>query len=67
LNLVLTGGSRSSVQLLVTGVPGSVYTGFRTYEGAHWDYYTAKEEGKVRAVREPGDELIFGPVSRACM
>jgi hypothetical protein len=52
---------------LVTGVTGSVYTGFRTYEGAVWDYYTAKAEGKVRAVREPGDEFLFGPLERAFM
>jgi hypothetical protein len=67
LNEVLTSGCRSSVHPLVTGVPGSCYTGFRTYEGAFFDYSTAKEEGKVRSVREPGDEYLFGPVSRACM
>ena len=64
---VLTEGGRKSVKSLVTSVPGSHYTEFRSYEGAYWDYYTAKEEGKVRAVREPGDEYLFGPLSAACM
>jgi hypothetical protein len=67
LNEVLTRGYRATVQTLVIGVPGSVYTEFRTYEGAYWDYYTAKEEGKLRAVREPGDEYLYGPLSRAFM
>ena len=65
--MVLTSGCRKSVHPLVDGVPGSRYTGFRTYEGALWDYYTAKDEGKVKPVRDPGDEFLFGPLSRACM
>ena len=67
LNEVLISGCRATVFSLVKGIPGSRYTGFRTYEGAYWDYYTAKKEGKVRVVRGPGDEFIFGPLSRACM
>ena len=56
---------RATVHSLVVGVPDSKYTIFRTYEGARWDYYTAKNKGRVKAVREPGDEKIFGPLSRA--
>jgi hypothetical protein len=67
LNGVLTRGCRLTVEPLVMGVPGSLYTGFRTYEGALWDYYKAKEEGKVKPVREPGDDFIFGSLSLACM
>jgi hypothetical protein len=58
---------RATVRPLVFGVPGSIFTEFRTFEGAYWDYYTAKDEGRVRAVREPGDEYIYGSLSRACM
>ena len=50
------------VHSLVVGVPDSKYTIFRTYKGARWDYYTAKKKGRV--VREPGDEKIFGPLSK---
>jgi hypothetical protein len=64
---LITRGCRSTVQPLVIGVSGSLYTAFRTYDGALLDYYTAKEAGNVRAVREPGDEYIYGPLSRACM
>jgi hypothetical protein len=64
---VLTSGRRKAVYPLVNGVPGSCYTGFRSYEGAFWDYSTAKKDGKVRAVRDPGDEFLFGPISGACM
>lgn len=64
---MLTPVCRATVHPLVIGVPESVFTRFRTYEGAYWDYYTAKEEGKVRAVREPGDEYLYGPLSRAIM
>jgi hypothetical protein len=67
LKRVLTRGYRSTVHPLVIGVSGSVYTGFRSYEGALWDYQTAKAAGNVRPVREPGDELIYGPLSGACM
>jgi hypothetical protein len=66
-NEVLTPGYRATVHPLVIGVPGSCYTGFRTYEGAYWDYCTSKEQGRVRAVRGPGDEYIYGPMSKACM
>jgi hypothetical protein len=60
-------GCRAIVYQLVIGIAGSRYTGFRTYEGAYWDYHTAKKDGKVRLVRDPGDEYIFGPLTRACM
>ena len=58
---------RATVRPLVIVVPGSFYTEFRSLEGAYWDYNKAKREGKVRAVREPGDENLYGPLSRACM
>ena len=58
---------RATVRPLVIDVPGSFYTEFRSLEGAYWDYNKAKREGKVRTVREPGDEGLYGPLSRACM
>ena len=66
-NEVLTLESRVTVYPLLIGIPGSVYTRFGTYEGAYWDYKTRKQQGKVKAVRGPGDAYIFGPISRACM
>lgn len=53
---------RAMVYSLVVGVPDASYTTFRSYEGAMWDYHTAKKEGRVRSIREPGDEEIFGHV-----
>ena len=58
---------RATVHPLVLGLPKSVYRGFRTYEGAYWDYHTAKQLGKVTVVRGPFDDFMFGPISRACM
>jgi len=67
LNEVLTPGFRATIRPLVINVPGSFYTEFGSLEGAYWDYNKAKTEGKVRAVREPGDEDTYGPLSRACL
>jgi len=55
------------VKALVDRVPGASYTGFKTYEDAADDYAIAKAGGYVRAVRNPGDELNFGPLSMAIM
>ena len=66
-NDVLTPECRATVHPLVLGLPGSVFRGFRSYEGAYWDYYTSKQQGKVKVVRGPFDDFIFGPISKACM
>jgi hypothetical protein len=58
---------RSYVKALVDGVPGASYTSFKIYEDAADDYAIAKAGGHVRVVRDPGDELDFGPLSMAIM
>jgi len=63
----LTSEPRSYVKALVDSVPGCTYTGFKTYEDAANDYAIAKAGGLVRVVRNPGDELNFGPLSAATM
>lgn len=52
---------------MVDGVPGASYTSFKIYEDAADDYAIAKAGGHVRVVRDPGDELDFGPLSMAIM
>ncbi|KIJ96213.1 hypothetical protein K443DRAFT_107586, partial [Laccaria amethystina LaAM-08-1] len=46
---------------LINRVPGGLATGFRTYNEAVEDYNDAKAWGFVRLVREPSDDLVFGP------
>lgn len=55
------------MKALVDGVSGACYTGFKIYEDAADDYAIAKAGGYVRVVRNPGDELEFGPLSMAIM
>ena len=66
-NDVLTADCRATVHPLVVGLPGAVYRGFRTFEGAYYDYQTSKELGKVTVVRGSYDDFIFGPIAKACM
>lgn len=46
---------------LTDGVSGSVYKSFKTLEQASAFYLDAKENGRVRCVRNPGDAARFGP------
>ena len=63
----LTWRFRSYVKTLVDGVSGATFTGFRIYDDAVEDYFEAKAAGLVRVVRNPGDELVYGPLSMAVM
>ena len=58
---------RSYVKSLIDGVSGASYSSFRIYEDAADDYAIAKAGGYVRVVRNPGDELKYGPLSMAIM
>ena len=58
---------RSYVKTLVDGVSKATFTGFKVYDDAVEDYFEAKAAGLVRVVREPGDELLYGPLSKAVM
>ena len=46
---------------LTDGVSGAVYNSFKTLEQASAFYLHAKENGRVRCVRNPGDAARFGP------
>ena len=58
---------RSYVKTLVDGVSKATFTGFKVYDDAVEDYFEAKAAGLVRVVRDPGDELLYGPLSKAIM
>jgi viroplasmin and RNaseH domain-containing protein len=49
------------VKRLTDGVSGAVYKSFKTLEQASAFYLDAKENGRVRCVRNPGDAARFGP------
>jgi hypothetical protein len=55
------------VKSLIDGVSGATYTSFKIYEDAADDYAIAKAGGHLRVVRNPGDELKYGPLSMAIM
>lgn len=57
----------SYAKTLVDGVSKATFTGFKVYDDAVKDYFEAKAAGLVRVVRDPGDELIYGPLSKAVM
>ena len=59
--------NRNFVTTLVSGVSGSSFKGFKSYQDAIEDYYEAKSRGSVCVEREPGDEAMFGPLSQAIM
>jgi len=58
---------RNFVTTLVSGVSGSSFSGFNSYQDAVKNYYEAKSRGCVRVEREPGDEAMFSPLSQAIM
>ncbi|KIJ91641.1 hypothetical protein K443DRAFT_53805, partial [Laccaria amethystina LaAM-08-1] len=55
------------VKPLVEGVSGGLAVGFKTHDAAMHDYLSAKRKGLVRVVRNPGDDILFGPRSEAEM
>lgn len=57
--------TRDNVQPLVKHVPDARYQGFSTHEAAQEYYLSAKALRKVRFVRNPGDDEIYGPRDEA--
>lgn len=53
--------SRENVQPIVSRVHEASYQSCPTYEKAEEFYLDAKRDKKVKFVRNPGDEMIFGP------
>jgi hypothetical protein len=62
LGCFLTFLSRDNISHLVLGVSGARYKGFPTKEKADQAYRRAKNNGEVRIVREPNDDLQYGPI-----
>jgi hypothetical protein len=53
--------SRENVVCLIFHVPDASHHVFSTYENTEQFYLEAKAEGRVRLVRDPGDDIKFGP------
>ena len=58
----LTFLSRDNISHLVLGVSGAKYKGFSMEEKANQVYHSAKRNGEVRIVKNPGDEDKYGPM-----
>ena len=52
---------RDDVRCLVERVPGAAHKSFKTLEPANAFYLRAKNQGKVRYIRNPGDAARYGP------
>ena len=52
---------RDDIRCLVEHVPGAVHKSFKTLELANAFYVNAKNKGKVRYIRNPGDAARYGP------
>ena len=56
---------RDNVIPLIHHVSGARYRGFSTHEQAQAFYLDAKQNGLVKVIRDPGDEVFFGPLHAA--
>ena len=56
---------RDNVQTLIKHVPDAHYKGFSTHDAAAEHYFEAKKALKVKIVRDPGDEMKYGPMRSA--
>ena len=56
---------RENVFLLIDGVSGARFKGFPTHEQAAAFYFETKENGLVKVIRDPGDDMLFGPLHNA--
>ena len=56
---------RVNVEPLIKKVSGARHKSFRTHDEALTFYLDAKKQSKVRVVRNPGDDCIYGPSSQA--
>ncbi|KIJ90577.1 hypothetical protein K443DRAFT_116395, partial [Laccaria amethystina LaAM-08-1] len=54
-----------NVEPLIKKVSGARHKSFRTHDEALTFYLDAKTQSKVRVVRNPGDDCIYGPISQA--
>lgn len=58
---------RDNVEPLIKQVSGARHKSFRTHNEVLTFYLDAKRKSKVRVVRNPGDDYIYGPSSQAMM
>ena len=56
---------REKVEPLIRHVSNARFKGFSTYETAEEFYRDAKQNNKVKIVREPGDDQKYGPIENA--
>ena len=56
---------RDNVAPLIARVSGARFKAFSTHNQATRFYLHAKENGLVRVVRDPGDDVLFGPLRNA--
>lgn len=56
---------RAHIEILVKTVSESKYKGFCMFAKAYQYYLAKKGSGQVRLIRDPGDDIIFGPLSEA--
>jgi hypothetical protein len=56
---------RANVEPYVKNVSGATHKSFRTHDLALDYYLDAKAKGRVRVVRNPGDDVIYGSRSDA--
>jgi hypothetical protein len=62
---VINSFNRPYVQSLTSGVKGSCQKSYSTYYEALGSYNNLKESGLVRVVRNPEDEILYGPLDEA--
>lgn len=56
---------RTHVEILIKNVSGARYKSFRPFAKAMEYYLLKKGSGEVELIRNPGDDIIFGPLSEA--
>lgn len=61
-SLILTFLCRDNINHLVNGVLGAKFKGFPTKEKAKEAYLSAKKNGEIHIVRNPGDDNKYGPL-----
>ena len=56
---------RDNVAPLIAQVSGACFKAFLTHDQATHFYLHVKENGLVRVVRDPRDDVLFGPLRNA--
>ena len=56
---------QENVESLIHHVSHARFRGFSTYASAEEFYREGKQANKVKIVREPGDDKIYGPIEKA--